>query len=124
MSKISLAHPTAREVRGLEIYCKHGEEIALSFRRGPYRVPGCNGTATYAVRLVPEERCECPDFECRSEPCNHIYATRTVRAKTRPCDDCGRRFRGRDLYPVPNDHLTFFEGDELCGMCAAGHGIL
>jgi len=78
LSNTSLAHPATREARGLEIYCKHSEDIALSIRRGTYSVPGCSGTVTYAVRLVPEEWCECRDFEHRSEPCKHIYATRTV----------------------------------------------
>jgi hypothetical protein len=30
----------------------------------------------------------------------------------------------RDLCEVPEGHLTFFEGDELCHDCACGHGVL
>jgi len=44
--------------------------------------------------------------------------------KLRSCDSCGGRFGGRDLHPVGGDHLTFFEGDELCGECARRHGVL
>jgi hypothetical protein len=45
-------------------------------------------------------------------------------AKTLPCADCNERFRGRDLIVVSDDHLTWFEGDELCRECACGHGVL
>lgn len=38
------------------------------------------------------------------------------------CADCGSR--DGTLYPVPGEHLTFFEGDELCGGCALNHGVL
>lgn len=44
--------------------------------------------------------------------------------KLRTCAGCGGKFPGRDLFDVPDDHLTFFEGDELCRSCARGHGIL
>ncbi len=44
--------------------------------------------------------------------------------KLRSCASCGGRFGGRDLYPAPDDHLTFFEGDELCRECANRHGVL
>ena len=45
-------------------------------------------------------------------------------SKLRICAGCGGRFRGQDLFEVPDDHLTFFEGDELCQECACGHGVL
>ena len=44
--------------------------------------------------------------------------------KLRTCADCGGRFSGRDLFEVSDDHLTFFEGDELCRSCARNHGVL
>ena len=44
--------------------------------------------------------------------------------KMRTCVGCGGRFSGRDLFEVPDDHLTFFEGDELCRSCARNHGVL
>ncbi len=42
----------------------------------------------------------------------------------RTCADCGGRFGGRALFEVSDDHLTFFEGDELCRSCARNHGVL
>ena len=44
--------------------------------------------------------------------------------KLRSCTSCGRRFSGQDLFEVGDDHLMFFEGDELCRSCARNHGIL
>jgi hypothetical protein len=38
------------------------------------------------------------------------------------CAECG--VRGLDLHQVPEDHLTFFAGDELCEGCAINHGVL
>jgi hypothetical protein len=53
-----------------------------------------------------------------------VVAAIIARAKTGPCAECGRRFRHRDLYPVPEGDLTYFEGDELCYEHAAAHGVL
>jgi hypothetical protein len=44
--------------------------------------------------------------------------------KLRSCASCRGRFEGRDLFAVRDDHLTFFEGDELCRSCALNHGSL
>lgn len=44
--------------------------------------------------------------------------------KLRSCAGCRGTFQGRDLFEVRDDHLTFFEGDELCRWCARNHGIL
>ena len=46
--------------------------------------------------------------------------------RLRECDSCRERYAGGDLHEVREDHesLTFFEGDMLCGSCAAGHGVL
>jgi hypothetical protein len=44
--------------------------------------------------------------------------------KFRPCAGCSGRFQGRDLHPVPEDNLTFFEGQLLCGECALRHGVI
>lgn len=41
----------------------------------------------------------------------------------RSCAACGGRFVGRELNPVPDDHMTFFGGDELCRPCGRRHGI-
>ncbi len=44
--------------------------------------------------------------------------------RLRGCASCGGRFLGRDLFAVMEDHMTFFEGDELCRSCAVRHGVL
>ncbi len=117
------ARKTSRADRALALYVEHAETIALSFRRGVYRVPSCSGETTYTVRLVPEPRCSCPDFG-RGGECKHVMAVRVVRKHTAPCAGCGRRFRRRELLDVPEGHETFFEGDRLCPGCARRHGVL
>ena len=46
--------------------------------------------------------------------------------RLRECDSCRERYASGDLHEVREDHesLTFFEGDMLCGACAAGHGVI
>ena len=111
-----------RADRALSLYVEHAETIALSFHRGVYKVPSCSGSAVYTVRLVPTPCCGCPD--ARGGECKHVSAVRVVRKKTAPCAGCGRRFFHRELVEVPEDHLTFFEGDVLCPECAGAHGVL
>lgn len=125
MIETSLPDPTrvaTRADRALALYVEHFEAIALSFRAGVYKVPSCSGAAIYTVRLVPTPYCSCPDF--RGGECKHIMVCRVVRKVTAPCSDCGRRFRYRDLLEVPEDHLTFFDGDLLCLPDATAHGVL
>ena len=82
-------------------------------------------TSVYEVTLGRRgEFCECADFEHRGQACKHVVAAMVARAKTGPCAECGRRFRHRDLYPIPEGDLTYFEGDELCPEHAASHGVL
>ncbi len=69
------------------------------------------------------ESCECRDFEFRGSGCKHIICATVARAKTGRCDGCGERFPRRDMYEVGDDHLTFFEGDELCRPCATRAGV-
>ena len=45
-------------------------------------------------------------------------------ATDRECAGCGGVFRSRALVEVGDDHLTFFEGDEVCSSCADVHGAL
>jgi hypothetical protein len=135
MAKKILARPACfREQRGLEIACEHFDEIAFSYRprydewagiyrNGTYRVPDSDD-ALYTVRLAPEEYCSCPNSNHPADPCEHVYAVRTVKAKTTTCCGCGKRFRGRDLVEVADNNLTFFEGDPLCHRCACDHGAL
>lgn len=117
---------STRELRGLALYEEHGSEI--TFEDGVWFVPSQhNATSVYEVVIGRRgEFCECADFEHRgqSSACKHIVAATIARAKTGLCAECGRRFRPRDLYPVPDDNLTFFEGDELCRKHAAAHGVL
>lgn len=128
MIDTTLAHPahpeptptTSRADRALRLYVESFEEIARSFRAGLYRVPSCTGEATYTVRLVPAPYCSCPDF--KGGPCKHVAAVEVVRKRTAPCSGCGRRFRHRELTEVPEDSLTFFPGDVLCGGCVEDHG--
>lgn len=48
-------------------------------------------------------------------------ARRMVSILAGGCADCGASGLDHELYPVPDDHLTFFSGDELCGECAGKH---
>ncbi|MDP8951048.1 MAG: SWIM zinc finger domain-containing protein [Actinomycetota bacterium] len=113
----------SRADRALALYVEHAEAIALSFRRGTYEVPSCSGDTTYAVQIVPQPLCSCPDFRRGGADCKHILTVRVVRKHTSPCAGCGRRFRRRELFEVPEAHEVFFEGDRLCGGCARKHGI-
>ncbi len=96
-----------RADRALALYVEHAEEVALSFRKGTYRVPSRTEEGkTYAVRLVPSPSCTCPDF--RGGECLHVMAARVVRKRTSPCSSCGWRFRHRELEEAPEDSLTWF----------------
>lgn len=114
--------PPAREQRGLVIARERAGEI-WPCGNGYWRVPSCGGEAIYLVD-VRRESCSCEDHLRTRRPCKHLFAVLAVRAKTAPCAGCGLRFKHRDLYPVGDDHLTFFEGDQLCEGCAGAHGVL
>jgi hypothetical protein len=110
-----------RADRALALYGAHAETIALSFHRGVYKVPSCSGSAVYTVRLVPTPRCSCRDAP--GGECKHVATVRVVRKATVPCAGCGRRFFHRELVEAGDGHLTFFEGDVVCGPCAWDHGV-
>ncbi len=76
------APPPTRELRGLKLYRERGDEIERILPH-TYSVPSCTGEKTYAVRLAPRVRCDCPDFERRGEPCKHIYCAEIVASKHR-----------------------------------------
>lgn len=79
---VTTSVPETRELRGIALFRKRGEEIEPQ-GRGWYRVPGCSG-GTYTVYLAVlggEEYCECPDFGHRERNCKHIYAATLYRAK-------------------------------------------
>jgi len=113
---------STHELRGLALYEGHGSEI--TFEDGVWLVPSQHdATSVYEVTLGRRgEFCECADFEHRGSSCKHVIAATIARAKTAPCAECGRRFWHRDLYPVPDGDLTYFEGDELCYEHVASHG--
>jgi hypothetical protein len=119
------AHQTTRELRGLQLYRDHAEEIR--FENGVWLVPSQNdATSVYEVVLGRRgESCECADYERRVRSCKHIAGATIARAKTGICSGCGQRFKHRDLVEVAgDDNLTFFEGDALCHECAIAHGVL
>ena len=117
---------TGRVERGRELYREHADEIRFDAKLGVWLVPSQHeATSVYEVTLGRRgECCECSDFEYHGQACKHIIAAIICRAKTGPCAECGRRFRPRNLYPVPEDDLTYFEGDELCYEHARSHGVL
>ena len=43
--------------------------------------------------------------------------------RLRGCASCGGRFSERDLVTIMVEHMTFFEGDELCRPCAVRHCV-
>jgi hypothetical protein len=43
--------------------------------------------------------------------------------RLRGCASCGGRFSGRDLVSIIEEHMMFFEGDELCRSCAVRHCV-
>ncbi len=116
--------PSTRELRGLQLYRDHADEIR--FEGGVWLVPSLSeATTVYEVRLGTRgASCECRDHGFRHVDCLHIHAATVARAKTRECAGCSGRFRGRDLVEVGDDSLVFFEGDELCRPCARAHGEL
>ena len=69
-----------------------------------------------------------PEPEDRGNDLEHIggIAVRAMlpTARLRPCAACNERLQGQDLHPVPEDNLTFFVGQLLCGECAHKHGVL
>jgi hypothetical protein len=127
MDTMRIAHPapepTTRLERGAELYRDHFDRFA--YGGGVYLVPsGSDATSIYEVTLRDGvERCECADHEHRAGRCKHIIGARIFKAKTGTCEGCGERHRRRDMFEVGDDHLTFFEGDELCRPCARAHGV-
>ncbi len=120
--------PTTREERGLDLWREHADAIRFDAAERVWLVPSASdgGTSVYEVTLGRKgESCECRDFGFYGDrqPCKHIICATIARAKTGRCDGCGERFPRRDMYEVGDDHLTFFEGDELCRPCATRAGV-
>ncbi len=127
----SLARPapttteTTRLECGAELYREHFERFSYA-GGGVFVVPsGSDLALAYEVTLREGvERCECADHAHRAGRCKHIIGARIFKARTGTCAGCGERHRFRDMHEVGDDHLTFFEGDELCRRCAAAAGVL
>jgi len=50
---------------------------------------------------------------------------RPSRAKSFSCQGCGERTLNSEMFKVMEpDHLTFWEGDALCALCAELHGLV
>lgn len=137
METQTIAHPTpetkpntrdAREQRGLDLFREHRDEI---WNCGPhtYRVVSASDEQTvYIVYTKPgQEFCPCPDFRKRCADqgifCKHIHAALAWKERSGECADCKVRLLHRDLFEVEEGHLTWFEGDELCGECASSAGV-
>jgi hypothetical protein len=126
----SLAHPAQAErktnatrfERGIILAQEHFEEI---HRVAPWtwEVQSRSGSGVYTVNLK-HATCSCLDRTPEGEECKHLVASRYIKAKTGVCEGCRQRLRHCELYPVPEDHLTFFEHELLCEECAIGAGIL
>ena len=125
MRSTGAASKVIRGKRARKIADEHAREIAESAVGAVYKVPGCTGAIYYVVSLSGGT-CECKDFQNQGASCEHLLAAEIVNAKSATCADCNRRYLGRDLYEVTEDHesLTWFVGDLLCRSCAIGHGII
>jgi len=125
MRSTGAASKIVGEERARKIADEHAREIAESAVGAVYKVPGCTD-ATYYVVSLSRGACECKDVQNQGAPCEHLLAAEIVNAKSATCEDCNRRFLGRNLYEVTEDHesLTWFVGDLLCRSCAIGHGII
>ncbi len=114
----------AREDRARQIVREHAREIAESAVGGVYRVPSRTSPGIIYTVSLSRETCECEVHEHTGGTCIYLLAAEMVKARSATCADCNQRHLRRDLYEVSDDHLTFFEGDELCRQCALGHGVL
>jgi hypothetical protein len=126
LTKQSLAQPaqkpTTRLQRGIALAEERFEEITRE-QAWVWIVPSASSEHAYTVDLK-HRICSCADRVPEGEQCKHEHAARYVKARTAPCAECARRYRHADLYPVGEDHLTFFEGDLLCEACSCAHGVL
>lgn len=123
----SAKEATTRIKRGRQLYAEHGGEIRFDPVEKVWLVPSQHdATSVYEVTLGREEICECSDWMHRSPEggCKHIVAATLRKAKMFQCQGCGQRSPNRELFEVPEGHLTFFEGDPLCEQCAVDHGVL
>jgi hypothetical protein len=114
-----------RENQARAIAAEHAREIAESAIGSVYRVTSRTSAGIVYTVSLSRETCECKDHQhTGGTTCIHLLAAEMVKARSATCADCNQRHLRRDLYEVGDDHLTFFEGDELCRTCALGSGVL
>ena len=118
---VTTSVPETRALRGLALFRDRGEEIE-HVEGWTWSVPSCSGKRRYLVDLK-NEVCRCPDRAPEGEVCKHTTAATIARAKSGECAGCSKKVRRLRLRPVPEGHLTFFEGEELCPPCAVSHGV-
>jgi len=107
-----------------------------------------DGTRSYTVRsgsrlcrsyLVDQTswECECPDHKRRQAACKHALACWVLERAGKPspellgsgeggCSGCGEHFASRDLVELQEDNhdgLTYFDGNQLCRVCADNAGV-
>lgn len=70
--------PEAATIRQRQGYAIAAQSRIKRHRSG-YKVPSQSGRGTYYVVLDGEQSCTCPDFEKRSQPCKHVYASEFAR---------------------------------------------
>jgi hypothetical protein len=113
-----------RETRGIRLAESRIDEI-YPVSPGTWAVPSCSGADVYLVGLR-DESCTCPDHKRTGRSCKHVFAAHVVRAKTAECAGCGGRSRRRDMVECAEDNhdgLTYFDGDQLCRVCADNAGV-
>ena len=130
MAAETIAHPAPqikvdpRKDLGDDIFRERKADI---WNCGPhtYRVPSGSDQQTVYIVFTREgfEFCPCDEHADTGEFCEHIHAAKKWAKRSGQCADCKVRLLHRDLYEVGEDHLTFFEADELCGECAASAGV-
>lgn len=119
----ALAHPSTRELRGLQLFRERGAEIV---RTAPYtyEVPACTGEHVYTVVYGGrEESCSCPDWQYRGAVCKHVYAIVLWRAKAGECASCNAHQLRRHMFEAGEEHAVFYAGELLCRSCAGKHGV-
>ena len=104
-----------------------GEVLAVAEGSGPYEMracPGCFDGLVYDGERGTWVRCGGCLGTGHALVFVYAKAGSKESGRLRECVACRGRFTGMDLTHVGDDHLTFFEGDELCRSCVDRHGVL
>ena len=89
MQQQSVAQPTMRTQRGIQLWRDYGDRIE---RTGPssYLVPSCSGKSERYIVVLELGYCSCMDHARAKDlgvGCKHIIAAEIVRAKKRSVSD-------------------------------------